>query len=258
MGHPLAPHTHTHTHTFINSYYNNCQKWDNSYVKFNTASSPNRCYYQVTVLTGRCLCQQADRIQDDKAIPHFYMQQNVLVALHAILRVCLGFIVCLNNWEACSVGSVVWHAVWVLNFRPVKRLLQASTMQMHIEIYISIFDAIAHFEACVFGAFLARHYGGELTQRANHHAVCCDNVLCLFCVRPLMSNIIFALFPSCRLLENSAILDQYERASMKYENMERKFAPAWFWWWWWRDTGEKDIANELKSKNVWQRPRWET
>ncbi|KAK0133157.1 Neuropilin and tolloid-like protein 1 [Merluccius polli] len=29
-----------------------------------------------------------------------------------------------------------------------------------------------------------------------------------------------------RLLENSAILDQYERASMKYENAERKFAPA--------------------------------
>ena len=35
-----------------------------------------------------------------------------------------------------------------------------------------------------------------------------------------------ALFPSCRLLENSAILDQYERASMKYENTELKFTPA--------------------------------
>ncbi|XP_026056808.1 neuropilin and tolloid-like protein 1 isoform X2 [Carassius auratus] len=29
-----------------------------------------------------------------------------------------------------------------------------------------------------------------------------------------------------RLLENSAILDQYERASMKYENMDRRFTPA--------------------------------
>ncbi|XP_059380509.1 neuropilin and tolloid-like protein 1 isoform X2 [Carassius carassius] len=29
-----------------------------------------------------------------------------------------------------------------------------------------------------------------------------------------------------RLLENSAILDQYERASMKYENVDRRFTPA--------------------------------
>lgn len=35
-----------------------------------------------------------------------------------------------------------------------------------------------------------------------------------------------ALSPSCRLLENSAILDQYERASLTYEKTERRFTPA--------------------------------
>ncbi len=35
-----------------------------------------------------------------------------------------------------------------------------------------------------------------------------------------------ALSPSCRLLENSAILDQYERASLTYEKAERRFTPA--------------------------------
>lgn len=35
-----------------------------------------------------------------------------------------------------------------------------------------------------------------------------------------------ALSPSCRLLENSAILDQYERASHTYEREERRFTPA--------------------------------
>lgn len=51
-------------------------------------------------------------------------------------------------------------------------------------------------------------------------------VKCLCCVSAHAVHCV-ALFPSCRLLENSAILDQYERASVKYENMERRFTPAW-------------------------------
>lgn len=52
------------------------------------------------------------------------------------------------------------------------------------------------------------------------------NVLsCCVCVSAYVLHYV-ALSPSCRLLENSAILDQYERASLTYEKAERRFTPA--------------------------------
>lgn len=71
--------------------------------------------------------------------------------------------------------------------------------------------------------------------------MCCHFVCVCLCVSAYVLHYV-ALFPSCRLLENSAILDQYERASMKYENAERRFTPAWCWWWW-RNTLAKRILN---------------
>ena len=35
-----------------------------------------------------------------------------------------------------------------------------------------------------------------------------------------------ALSPSCRLLENSAIMDQYDQASLTYERAKWRFTPA--------------------------------
>ena len=165
------------------------------------------------------------------------------------ITVCLDFIVCLNSWRACSYDFIVWHVVWVLHVKPFKRLLKAKCIQKYTSAYLMLSPALKPLRLAQF----YRHTTAGNSHNALTVMQCAVTMcLCLFCVRPLMSNIIFALFPSCRLLENSAILDQYERASMKYENMERKFAPAWFWWWWWRDTGEKDIANELKRKDVWR------
>lgn len=60
------------------------------------------------------------------------------------------------------------------------------------------------------------------------------NAVVLLCMSAYVLRYV-ALSPSCRLLENSAILDQYERASLKYEKSERRFTPAWCWWW--RHTG---------------------
>ncbi|KAA0704801.1 hypothetical protein E1301_Tti000884 [Triplophysa tibetana] len=58
-------------------------------------------------------------------------------------------------------------------------------------------------------------------QSEANDCVCCVVLYCVLC------NAVFlidrhALSPSCRLLENSAILDQYEQASMKYENVDRR------------------------------------
>lgn len=58
-------------------------------------------------------------------------------------------------------------------------------------------------------------------------------VLCVYaCMYYVLHHV--ALSVSCRLLENSTILDQYERASLTYEKEERRFTLAWCWWW--RDT----------------------
>lgn len=53
--------------------------------------------------------------------------------------------------------------------------------------------------------------------------MCCPDIR--VCVSAYVLHYV-ALSPSCRLLENSAILDQYERASLTYEKTERRFTPA--------------------------------
>lgn len=63
-----------------------------------------------------------------------------------------------------------------------------------------------------------------------------------------------ALSPSCRLLENSAILDQYERASLTYEKAARGFTPAWCWWR--RDTLSNAYWISIHVQRWTQRTRW--
>lgn len=57
-------------------------------------------------------------------------------------------------------------------------------------------------------------------------SVTCAVLLCVFVGVSAHVLHYVALSPSCRLLENSAILDQYERASLTYEKAERRFTPA--------------------------------
>lgn len=73
----------------------------------------------------------------------------------------------------------------------------------------------------------------------------CRSIYILRCV---------ALSPPCRLLENSAILDQYERASLTCERAERRFTPAWRWW---RDTELRKVINVSCEWWGTQWTRWE-
>lgn len=84
------------------------------------------------------------------------------------------------------------------------------------------------------------------------------NMCLLFCVLSLseMCRVLLcayvlhyvALSPLYRLLENSAILDQYERASVTYERMGRSYTPAW----WFNETVEASLYWSYVYRNFQQ------
>lgn len=67
-----------------------------------------------------------------------------------------------------------------------------------------------------------------------------------------------ALSPSRRLLENSAILDLYERTSLKSEKAGRRFTPAWGWRWCWCCRGALAWGGRLVRPILRALRRWKT